>query len=1326
MGKGSGEKAQAVLAVLGAALVLSLGIPGQALAATPTPSPAWELTSNHGPTNVPTKPPANLVMILTVRAHDGKFTLYFENEETGEEGETKLLPFDATAAEVQEALEKLKEGGKAIGPGNVVVTGGPGDATGSKPYVIEFTGALADRYLGSEVLAIGEQELTEAEEKKLEKNGEEPEEGTFSLAIATAGYHGTVDYQLTPRNIGGETAKGPITIADQLPAGLATKAAPEGEGWTCEVGSKAQQHYDKEAKLPEGAGLTSVKCTTEAPVNPDADAKPIEMEANVDVSAVHEGEQLSNHAKVSGGNAASMEAEPDVATVSSTPAPFGVHGFTAATFGPAGETYTQAGGHPYAATTSFFFNTVPTYNAAEKVDEVLPAGNVKDVDVKLPTGFIGNPMAAARCSQAEFTSGLKGGSKSGFGACPAESQVGEAEVYFHEFGSTPEPVAVYDLAPPTGVPAEFGFIFNHVPIRLDAHLVREAGEHGEYRVTVLSADINEIYGIFGVTLSLWGVPGESSHDPERFKSLFERGTPDKEGERSFLTNPTDCLAEASVPPETTIYADSWQQPGRLDAQGDPVAPGPNWQETEAGSPPVTDCQDLTFEPAISFEPTLMPNGTTQADEPSGYTFKLDVPQNENPKGLATPELKDTTVTLPEDVSISPSAANGLEACAEKPGEPGEPSIEPESTEPGSCPPASQIGTVKIVSPLLEVPLEGRVYIGKPECSPCTSQDAEDGKLFRLFIEAEGSGVRIKLPGRTSANVATGQLTATFENNPQLPVETLELTLKNGPRAPLANPQSCGSLTTTADMTPWSLAGGGVLGTPEATPTYTSPTPVSFDGLGGLCPGSLPFGPAFHAGAENSTGGAYNSFEAIFERHDREQDLSGITVRMPPGLLGRIAGVTRCPQPQAASGGCPESSRIGTATADAGAGSDPYAVSGPVYLTDGYKSGPFGLSVVIPAKAGPFYLGDVIVRAAINVDPTTAALTITSDPLPQSRDGVPFRLQRVSVRVDRKNFMLNPTNCEAKTIGATISGGGGASVQPSVPFTASSCASLPFKPEFTVRTQAKTSKASGASLFVKVVEPAGSANIRKVQLQLPLALPSRLSTLQKACTEAQFNANPAGCPEASNVGTARAITPLLNVPLEGPAYLVSHGGAAFPDLEFLLQGEGVHITLDGGTDIKKGITYSKFETVPDAPISTFETNLPQGPHSILTANGSLCGQSLIAPTTIVAQNNAQVIQQTRIAVSGCTPAKPSVTIAKTKVKGNELLVTVKTSQTGAVKISGVGLKSTVKRGLKAGARRIGVPFTKAGRTAKSHHRKIKLRVSLTVGTQSATRTATVKA
>jgi hypothetical protein len=452
----------------------------------------------------------------------------------------------------------------------------------------------------------------------------------------------------------------------------------------------------------------------------------------------------------------------------------------------------------------------------------------------------------------------------------------------------------------------------------------------------------------------------------------------------------------------------------------------------------------------------------------------------------------------------------------------------------------------------------------------------------------------------------------------------------------------------------------------------------------------PNSPSFQAGTVSPLAGSYSPFVLKLSREDGSQRFAALNVTLPPGLTGKLAGVAECSEAQLAAAAarthlgegalelagpsCPASSQIGTLTVGAGSGA-PLYVGGHAYLAGPYKGAPFSIATITPAVAGPFDLGSVLVRAALYIDPDTAQVTVKSDPLPTILDGVPLDERSIEIDINRPEFNLNPTSCEPMVVtGQEISTLGQAAALSSR-FQAAGCQGLPFKPSFTASTQGKASKANGASLTVKVSQTPGQANIRKVNLQLPIALPSRLTTLQKACTEAQFNANPAGCPEASFIGTAKATTPLLATPLTGPAILVSHGGAAFPDVEFLLQGEGVHITLDGKTDIKNGVTYSRFETVPDAPISSFETVLPQGPHSILGAfvkgnnNYDFCaytkpstvkkkvtirlhGQTrhvtrtvrkpaagqLLMPTTITAQNGAQVTQTTRIAVTGCPAAR----------------------------------------------------------------------------------------
>jgi hypothetical protein len=467
------------------------------------------------------------------------------------------------------------------------------------------------------------------------------------------------------------------------------------------------------------------------------------------------------------------------------------------------------------------------------------------------------------------------------------------------------------------------------------------------------------------------------------------------------------------------------------------------------------------------------------------------------------------------------------------------------------------------------------------------------------------------------------------------------------------------------------------------------------------------------------------------RKDGEQRLGAIAFTMPPGMEGMISQLTPCPEAQADAGTCPASSQIGHVKVQAGVGGQPDTLpepgrqEDPVYLTESYKGAPFGIAVVVHAEAGPFNLGTVVVRGTIKVDPNTAQVSIATDAtgpyaMPTILQGIPVDVQAIAIEVDRSQFMLNPTSCEPMSIAGTIGSAEGANAAVSSRFQAAGCTGLPFAPKLSASTSGKASKAGGASLVVKIASKPGEANIHKVNLQLPLQLPSRLSTLQKACTEAQFNINPAGCPGESVIGSGTAHTPILQVPLSGPAYLVSHGGAAFPDVEFVLQaderGGDVEIILDGGTQIKKGITYSNFETVPDAPISSFETVFPEGPHSIVTAylpagaKYNLCGQSLKMPTTITGQNGAVLRQSTPVAVTGCAPF---IRVMKHKVKGNAATLVVSVPSAGKLTAKGAGLTSAARTVSAAKSVTLKLKLNRKEQAflARHHHRKLKLRIKL---------------
>jgi hypothetical protein len=432
-------------------------------------------------------------------------------------------------------------------------------------------------------------------------------------------------------------------------------------------------------------------------------------------------------------------------------------------------------------------------------------------------------------------------------------------------------------------------------------------------------------------------------------------------------------------------------------------------------------------------------------------------------------------------------------------------------------------------------------------------------------------------------------------------------------------------------------------------------------------------------------------------------------------VGEIPSVPLCGEPQASQGSCTAASQIGSANVYVGAGSEPYPFSGPVFLTGSYGGAPFGLSIPIQAAAGPFDFGTVVTRVAIGVDPHSARVVATSAP-PTVVRGVPLRLRSVNVSVNRPKFLFNPTNCGPLATDSLLSSTFGATQSVSSPFRAANCAALAFKPSFAASTSAKPSKLNGASLQVKVTQPPHEANIRSVVTKLPIQLPARLTTLQQACPEATYAANPLSCPTGSNVGSATVTTPVLPSKLSGPAMLVSHGGAAFPDLDILLEGSGVRVILVGNTDIKGGVTTSTFASVPDVPVSSFSLTLPTGPHSALAAYGNLCAHPLIMPTTITAQNGAQIKQNTRISVPGCVAGSRSankcIRVLRRRLAGHSLRLTVRVCAAGRLSARGAYLRGASRKLRKASTTTLKLSLTSAGARAMRSHNPLRIRVQLT--------------
>lgn len=1006
-------------------------------------------------------------------------------------------------------------------------------------------------------------------------------------------------YVVRATNVGGAATDGtPVTLTDSLPPGITLN--PTGGPFG---GLTASDDAENELSCSAGPPIT---CTGGGVESPD---RSVTMHVPVNV-APGTAMPATNQVSVSGGGAPSAFAtEPT--PISSEPAGFGFQSAYGFLLDAAGAPATQAGAHPYQMITSFELNTQLAHNALGA-----PAGGLRDATVNLPAGLVVNPTATpVRCTEAELETDLSGG------GCPAASAVGVVRITIGASETRTgglEPL--FNMVPPPGTPADLGF--DAAGFGLYVHLLGGIRTGGDYGLTASAHDVSQFGEIVGVSAYLWGNPSDPSHDTTRGVCANEEGScPVTPTSTPFLTLPSAC----SGPLTTTITADSWQDPGRfttpdtfptLDLSGNPVG--------------VSGCEKLDFSPQITAKPD-----TTAAEAPSGLDVDIQIPQEESLSGLAEANLKDATVTLPAGMAISPSAANGLGACSPE-------QIGLNNANAVSCPDSSKLGEAEIITPLLAQPLKGAVFLAQQGTNPF-------GSLLALYLVAEGSGALIKLAGHVEADPITGQLTTTFQNNPQLPFTELKLKFFGGARAPLITPAGCGTYETTSALTPWS-------GTAAATPSDTF---ALTSGCGGG------FAPAFSAGSTNNQADGFSPLSVRLSRQDGEQRLSGVQVKLPSGLLGVLKSVAQCPEPGASQGTCGPESLIGHTTVAAGPGPDPFYVGGNVFLTGPYKGAPFGLSILVHAIAGPFDLGNVIVRAAISIDPHTAQITATTDPLPTILQGIPLDLRTVNVTIDRSGFIFNPTNCTPATAGATITSTAGASAGRVNPFEAANCGLLPFKPSFTASVGGKASKANGATLDVKVASKGGpqlgggEANIKSVRVELPKQLPSRLTTLQKACVASVFEANPAQCPQESNVGSAAALTPLLAHPLSGPAYLVSHGGAAFPDLVIVLQGEGITLDLVGNTQIKNGITSSTFKAVPDAPISSFELKLPTGKFSVLgaylasNANYNFCGQTLQMPTTITAQNGAVIHQSTPIAVTGC--GAPKLRIDRHFVKGTQATI-----------------------------------------------------------------------
>jgi hypothetical protein len=878
--------------------------------------------------------------------------------------------------------------------------------------------------------------------------------------------------------------------------------------------------------------------------------------------------------------------------------------------GPIEYFYTQAAGHPNFGITDFRMNGV----TQGVTGAVLPTGHVENVRVDLPEGLAVNPEAAPRCPKQEFEASK----------CEPDTQVGEDEatgtvkvsqvvaekiekslpvgglvgklLSGSEVALTiTEKFAVYNVERESGQVARFGILVKSATLELagiEAHIYIDGGLswHTEAPAPdgensgVTSGDFHEFFRIPDIPeapelveskLIFWG-------DPHQYHAAAP--------EKSFITMPSNC----NGPQTTILHVSSHEEPERYFAYSN---------QTPVGA---TGCGGLEFMPQIGQKPE-----SVQSDAPDGTEVKMLVPQRtDEPVKPNTPDPREAKVILPEGMTLNPSAVNGLEACANSQFKMG-------TDEKIECPAKSTLGTVAINAPgIPNGSLVGNVYLGTP-----LSSEPASGLQYRVLIAAEAPeyDIGLRLEGHVSADPDTGRLVTTFTDLPPVPFEEFNLKFKAGPTAPLANPLSCGAVTTSASL----LSYAGQTAAPSSPFAVIAPA----------CPPG--FAVLQSAKATSTKAASSTTFTLGLTRPEGQQYISSLSTALPEGMIGQIPAVPLCKQAQASADKCPAASQVGSASVTIGSGSSPLALpTGPVYLTGPYQGAPFGLEILTNAsKVGPYDYGTISTRAKIDIDPFTARVNIAAAP-PTIVGGVPIRLRSLSVTVDHPGFLLDPTNCGDLSTDTSLVSSFGATDAVSTPFKVTDCSALPFSPSFSASTSAKHTRRFGASLDVSVTEKPGQANIKSVDVMLPRRIVANLKTLNYACPEKTFATSPSSCPAQSKVGSAHVTTPTLPGTLTGSAYFVSRGGAGFPNLDLVLSGDGVTIILVGQTNISGDYTHSKFASLPDVPIHSFNLKLPTSSNSALSGNGSFCKGVLRMPTTIVAQNGKTVRQRTKLKVFGC--------------------------------------------------------------------------------------------
>ncbi len=1070
-------------------------------------------------------------------------------------------------------------------------------------------------------------------------------EARWGNANLAPGAHGRVVIKAT--NFGSSASSGTVTVTNVLPPGvrrvpptgleLALNPKIEGDGWTC-----------TDAFV---AGIDTVTCTTNTVIsqrtvdtdNPGSGyAERVLFNIKADPAAVQG--VYDSVITISGGGGASQSiVEP--MKITTAPTTFGAEdgSFETDAFkdeAPDQRLERQANSHPFELRVRFDLklkrlsrpSSTPGLPA---LSFTVPADELKTVYSTLPRGLIGNPEALPKCTMDEFLETPTGGGVFGTG-CPPETQVGIvsgdlAAESSNGGGLVQHPgafsrIPLYNLEPRDGVPADFAF-------RADdfrGHVFPNVDPANQYAIAAVSPYVSSFLQTRGVSVAIWGVPGDPAHNHLRYDVAEGGFGASFDGPiRPLMTLGGECGTAYTG----LLRLESWQNAGTFTPNVEAVS-----------SMTSTGCDDprIRFNPQVNLKPTSL-----AASGPTGLAVNLVNPQREDTvsdakqlyaengdfRAIATPPIKKAEVTLPEGVTVSTSAAQGLGSCSSA-------QIGIGTNDPVSCPENSQYGTLTIETPMLTDPLKGRLYLASQFDNPFNSFLA-----LYLVVEDPKTGILVKLPAKVDLDHGTGQIKTTFDDLPQFPVASMQLALKGGIRAALVNPSTCGTKTIRAELTSWSDPGNPVV--------VESSYEIKQKADGSPCvkdPAERPFAPQVEAGTLSSSAGTYSPFVFRLTRTDDDQEITSLAAKLPKGLIAKVAGISQCGEEaiasadrktgaeEQASPSCPASSYLGVADVGSGVGQVLTFVQGKAYLSGPYKGAPLSMVVITPVVAGPYDLGTIAVRTALKVDTTTAQVEVETDPFPQMFEGIPVRIKDIRIKVDRPEGTINPTSCDPMAIEARIGGVGGDLFSAhddvfttlSTPFQASNCAALGFRPGVSFELKGGTKRGQFPAMVAKLRARPGDANIKSAQVTLPRTAFLEQGHIRTICTRVQFAAK--ACPEGSVIGHAKATSPLIDGALEGPVVMRSSNNK-LPDLVATLDGL-IEVSVASRIDSFKRRIRASFDSLPDVPVDSFELRMQGGKKGLIVNSADLCRVTSRAGVKLGGQNGAEHNFKPKVKATGC--------------------------------------------------------------------------------------------